>query len=70
MRKEITPSWLLNTKLNDHLNLFVDDTVASNYFARVYSCKCGSEEIVTGDLINNEYSCSHCHNNSFIDVEE
>lgn len=70
MREEITPSWLLNTKLNDHTNLFVDDTVASNYFARVYSCKCGSEEIVTGDFYNNEYSCPHCRNSSFIDVEE
>lgn len=70
MREDIVPSWLLNTKLNDHTNLFVDDEIASTNFTRVYSCKCGFDEIVAGDVIRKEYSCPRCHNSLFFDVED
>jgi hypothetical protein len=70
MREDITPSWLLNTKQNDHMSLFVDDEIASANFTRVYSCKCGFDEIIAGDVIHKEYSCPRCHNSLFFDVED
>ena len=70
MREDITPSWLLNTKQNDHMSLFVDDEIASANFTRVYSCKCGFDDIVAGDVIHKEYSCPRCHNSLFFDVED
>ena len=70
MREDVTPSWLLNTKRNDHMSLFVDDEIASQNFTRVYSCKCGFDEIVTGDIICKEYSCPRCKNSLFFDVED
>ncbi|MBE0515695.1 PcfJ domain-containing protein [Sulfurimonas sp.] len=70
MREDITPSWLLNTKQNDHMSLFVDDEIASANFTRVYSCKCGFNEIIAGNVIREEYSCPRCHNSLFFDVED
>lgn len=70
MRKTITASWVLVTKLKTHNNLFLQDELANEYLVRAYSCKCGHDEIVTGDDINKNYICKSCANDIFIDTNE
>ena len=70
MRKTISPSWVLVSKLKTHNNLFLQDEQASEYLVRAYSCKCGHDEIVTGDDIHKHYICPSCKNDIFFDVSE
>ena len=70
MRKTITASWVLVTKLKTHNNLFLQDELANEYLVRAYSCKCGHDKIVTGDDINKNYVCKSCANDIFIDTND
>ncbi|MFA9373318.1 MAG: hypothetical protein ACERKK_04075 [Poseidonibacter sp.] len=70
MRKIITVSWVLVSKLKTHDNLFLLDNVANEYLVRVYLCKCEHDEIVTGDYINNNYICTSCNNDIFFDAND
>lgn len=70
MRKTISASWVLETKLKTHNNLFLNDELADEYLVRAYACKCGHDEIVTGDEVNKNYICTSCNNDIFINTDD
>lgn len=70
MRKTISASWVLETKLKTHNNLFLNDELADEYLVRAYACKCGHDEIVTGDEVNKNYFCTSCNNDIFINTDD
>ena len=70
MRKTISASWLFETKLKNHNNLFLNDELADEYLVRAYSCKCGHDEIVTGDDVNKYYACTSCNNDIFMNTDD
>ena len=45
MRKTVSPSWVLVSRLKTHNNLFLQDEQASEYLVRAYTCKCGHDDL-------------------------